>query len=270
MNCPPSISCPGQQVASLDPTTIAGQNAALGVTGNQQQLADLSSFGAADLASGGAGRIGTAQLPGQAGWGIPTGLQDAVTNPIMQRLQEQIMPGIQQNATAQGAFGGTRMQQMQNNAIRDATGAMADSLSRANLQARQQDITQRGQDINATMQGRQQDIQQNNLYNQAVGQGLRLIPQSINNLLAPGNTMMDIGQQRTAYEQALIDADKARFDFNQNAGFDALTRLGNRITMSPPGGGFTRKGRDATWLDYLGGAATGVGIINSIFDKDND
>lgn len=259
---------PGQQVASLDPNTVAGQNALLGSTNNMQQLADLSSFGAADLVNGGAGRIGPLQLPDQAGWGIPTGLQDAVTNPIMQRLQEQVLPGIQQSATGQGAFGGTRMMQMQNNAIRDASGQMADSLARANLSARGQDIQQRGQDINAALQGRGQDINQNNIYNQAVGQGLRLIPQSMNNLLAPGNTMMDVGQQRTAYEQALINADMDRFNFNQTAPLDALTRLGERISMRPPPGGVTLQGQDATWLDYLGGAATGVGIINSIFGED--
>lgn len=256
---------PGSQVAALDQNVIDGQNAALGVTGQQQQMADLSAFGAANLIDGGAGRVEGIDLPNQVGFGINPELESAVTNPIMRQLTERTLPSINLNATSQGAFGGTRHQQMMNNAASDATERMADSVARANLQARGQDISQRSTDINAMLQGRSQDINQNNLYNSAVRSGLGAVPSVIRNSLVPAQTQMDIGNQRTGYEQQLINADMNRFNFEQQAPYDQLTRLASRLQLAPPPGGV--QGQQADLSSILGGALWGLNLPN-VFTQD--
>jgi hypothetical protein len=250
---------PGQTVAGLDPNLIAGQNAQLGTVGQQGQLADLSAFAAGDLLQGGAGRIEGFDLPSQIGFGIDPGLQNAVMNPIMRNLEERVLPGLDLQATHQGAFGGTRHALMKGQAASDAVEQSAEAVARANLEARQQSIGQRAHDMQSMLEGRQQDVQQNQLYNTAVGAGINALPGAMGNLLMPGQTMMDIGKQRTAYDQALIDADKARFDFNQAAPIDALTRLQSRMTLQgAPGGAVTTiPGQDASWLNILGGGLAG-------------
>lgn len=253
---------PGQTVAGLDPNTIAGQNSALGTLPVQQQLADASGYGAGDLLGGGAGRIGGFNLPNQVGFGIDQGLENAVMNPIMQQLQERVMPGMNLAATQQGAFGGTRHGQMMSNAARDATGQAADAVARANLQARQQSIGQRGNDVQAMLQGRNQDINQNQLYNNAIQSGINAVPQAMESQLVPGNIMGQVGGARTAYEQSLIGADKARFDFNQGEAINNIDRLGNRMNLVPNGNTQTVQGQDGTWMNVLGGAMSGVSLAN--------
>lgn len=260
---------PGQTVAGLDPNTIAGQNSALGTLPVQQQLADAAGYGTGDLLMGGAGRIDGFNLPNQVGFGIDQGLENAVMNPIMQQLQEKVLPGINLAATSQGAFGGTRQGQMMSNAARDATGQAADAVARANLEARQQSIGQRNQDVQSMLQGRNQDINQNQIYNNAVQAGASAVPRAMEAQLVPGNIQGQVGGARTAYEQSLIGADKARFDFNQQASLDSVDRLGARMGQTPNGQIQTQQGQDGTWMNMLGGALSGVSLVNMFQNTNN-
>lgn len=250
---------PGSPVAGLDQNLIDGQNSQLGTVGVQQQLADLGTFGAGDLLQGGAGRIEGFDLPNQVGFGIDQGLENAVMNPIMDQLTQRVLPGLDLQATNQGAFGGTRHAMMKGQAASDAIGQASDSIARANLQARGQSIGQRGTDINAMLSGRSQDINQNQLYNSAVGAGINAVPGAMAAQLAPGQVQQDVGKQRSAYEQALIDADMNRFNFNQQAPMDALTRLQSRMTLNAPGGAIrTDPGQQGSWLGAIGGGLAGA------------
>lgn len=261
---------PGQQVAGLDPNTIAGQNSALGTTGVQQQLADLGTFGAGDLLQGGAGRIDGFNMPDQVGFGIDQGLENAVMNPIMRQLQERTLPGLDLQATNQGAFGGTRQGQMKANAVGNATGQAADAVARANLQARSQSIGQRSNDVNALLSGRGQDITQNQVYNNAIRSGVSAIPGAMDAQLAPSNIMQQVGGQRQMYEQALIDSDKTRFDFNQQAPIDALTRLQQRMTLNAPGGATqTTQGQQANLMTMLQGGFAGFNAGSQFTGNNN-
>jgi hypothetical protein len=49
-------------------------------------------------------------------------------------------------------------------------------------------------------------------------------------LLAPARTVSAVGAQQNSYDQALIDADRERFRFQQEAPETALDRLGSRIS----------------------------------------
>jgi hypothetical protein len=260
---------PGQTVAPLDPNTIAGQNSALGTLPVQQQMADAAGYGAGDMLMGGAGRIDGFNLPNQVGFGIDQGLENAVMNPIMRQLQEKVLPGINLNATSQGAFGGTRQGQMMSNAAQDATARAAEAVAQANLQARQQSIGQRSNDVQAMLSGRSQDINQNQIYNNAVRSGISAVPTAMDAQLVPSNIQGQVGQARTAYEQSLIGADKARFDFNQQAGIDSIDRLGQRMNLAPTGSINTLQGQDGTWLNMLGGALGGVSLVNSFQNTGN-
>lgn len=261
---------PARTVAELDPNTVAGQNLALGSTGIQQQLANLGTFSAGELASGGAGRVEGFQLPDQIGYGIDQGLQNAVMNPVMRELENRILPGIELQATSQGAFGGTRQAMMQGQAAANATEQAAEALARANMDARAQNIQQRETDIRSMLEGRSQDINQNQLYNQALQSATRAVPAMMGAQLVPSQTMIDVGKQRQAYEQSLINADMNRWDFEQMAPQDALTLLGQRMTMNFPSGSTGTTINPANAATILGGALTGTQLLNQFLGSNQN
>ena len=246
---------PGQTVANLDPLQIQGQNTALGNVGAQTALGQMGAMSAANLAAGG-DRVGGFQLADQVGFGLDPSLQAAVTNPIMRDLEQRVLPGMDLQATSQGAFGGSRAQQMKGQAGAQATEQMTDALTRANLAARGQTIDQRNSDITAQIHGRQQDINQNQLSNNARVQGLNAMQSAQGGLQAGANTMMDVGGQRQAYDQRLIEGDQARFNFGQNEWVDNLSRLGDRM-VQPSFGGQTLEGTGTNLAGGFGGALTG-------------
>lgn len=254
---------PGQTVADLNPLTIAGQNTALGTVNAQQDIANMMGGSLASLMSGG-NQVGGFQLQDQIGWGIDPALQDAVMDPIMRNLEQRVLPGLDMAATQQGAFGGTRQALMKGQAAANATEQASEALARANVQARQQSIAQRAGDISAQLQGRQQDIGQNQLMNQTMLAGMGMAPQVTQALLNPANTMMNIGQQRALYDQALLDADIARWNFGQQAPQDHIDRLGSRMSLIPTTGYSTvAYGTDGSAANILGGALGGLSLYNS-------
>lgn len=260
----------GDTVATLDPNVIAGQNAILGNVPLMQQLGDVGALAAGELAGGGAGFIEGFDLPDQVGFGIDPALEAATLNPVMRELENRILPGIQQNATAQGAFGGTRQANQVASAINTAAERGTDALGRLNLTARGQTIGQRAGDINAQLAGRSQDIQQNQIYNQALRSGVDGVNAAMGAQVIPGQTQLDIGTQRTGYEQELINADRERFEFNRDEPMNALTLLGERLNFASPSGGTTTVNDPASFSDILGGVLAGSQIPGQIFGGGDD
>jgi len=125
----------------------------------------------------------------------PTSEQSqAVISPMIANLQSQILPSIGSRAIQQGAFGGDR-QRVQEQAAAEATaGAATQALLRNQLQGMSA--------LGAAQQG----------------------------LLAPATTASRVGAQQQAYNQALVDAARERFQFEQQAPETALDRLGSRIS----------------------------------------
>lgn len=70
------------------------------------------------------------------------------------------------------------------------------------------------------------------------------------------------GQATDAYQQALIDADKARFDFNQTSPWDTLQRYQSAISGNYGSLQSTPYFQANPYLNALGGAATGLGLYN--------
>lgn len=255
---------PGDTVAGLDPNVIAGQNELLGIAPLQRQLGDMGAFAAGELASGGAGFVEGFDLPDQVGFGIPQDLQDATLSPVMSALNRRLNQ-INTTATAQGAFGGSRMGQQISGAFEDASEAGTEALTRANLAARGQSIQQRQGDITSMLEGRGQDIRQGQLYNQALASGVNALAGAAGALALPGQTQLDVGRQRTAYEQSLIDADRERFEFNRDEPMNALDLLGRRLTLTPGTGSTQASRTPANFASILGGAIAGSQLPGQIF-----
>lgn len=256
---------PGQTVANLNPLTVAGQNWMIGQTPKQEQIADMAGSNFIDLSLGGAPRIGGFQLAPQVGFGIDQGLQDAISNPIYRQLAERILPATDLAATSQGAFGGTRHQQLRDQAGVDATERMAEQTALANLQARQQSIGQRAGDISALLSGRGQDIGQNQMYNQNLQAAINAAPGIMQNFLSPGATMQAIGSDRQGYEQSLLNADFSRWMYGQQAPYDAISRLGTYLgQVQPSGSTMTQQGVQGSPANIFGGALAGLQFYNML------
>lgn len=258
----PQSYYPGQTVAGLDQATIDGQNQQLSTTQRLQDMANRSGRGALSLSEGGAAPIGGFQLEDQIGFGIPQEYQSAIMDPIMRELNNNIIPGIHTGAQAQGAFGGSRMQQQKSDAAEQATKAATDAMIMGNLQARQQSIGQRAGDIGAQLTGRAQDISQNQVTNNAMATGSQLMNEAMAQQLLPGQVMQSVGNQRTLYDQSLIDADKTRFDWNRQESNDVLNRLMAQLNLTPNGGTVTQ-GQSGGPMDALLAFMQGTNMYNT-------
>ena len=118
----------------------------------------------------------------------------AVIDPFIARLQGQILPGIGSQAIRQGAFGGSRQALQEQQAAEATAGAATQAMLRNQLAA------------------------------------MGALPTAQRGLLAPSQTLSEVGAQQQAYNQALIDAERQRFAFEQQAPETALDRLASRIS----------------------------------------
>jgi len=152
----------------------------------------------------------------------------AVMAPAIAKLQSEILPGIGSRAIQQGAFGGDR-QRVQEQAAAEATaGAATQALLRNQLAGMSS--------LGAAQQG----------------------------LLAPATTASQVGAQQQQYQQALIDAARERFQFEQQAPETALDRLGSRISGIQLGqiGTSTSSGGGGSDLAQAAGAGlVGYGLL---------
>ena len=125
----------------------------------------------------------------------PTSEQSqAIMDPFIGRLQSQILPSIGSRAIQQGAFGGDRQRIQEQQAAEATAGAATQAMLRNQLAA------------------------------------MSALPRAQASLLAPSRTLSAVGAQQQAYDQALINADRQRFMFEQQAPETALDRLASRIT----------------------------------------
>lgn len=204
---------PGSTIAPESQQTIAARQLVSGATprllGQAAQAGDAFS-----------------NLASPAGYSVDPRLAEAVSRPVMQQFQEQILPSIRSSAVSQGAFGGTRQGLVEGQAARDATGAISDSIAQAALAGRSQDIQSR---LGAL--GSLGSLQQG--------------------YLTPIGALSGAGAQEQAYQQALVDADRQRFEFNQQAPGYALDQLLSRITGVNLGGiTATKQGADQQYFNY--------------------
>jgi hypothetical protein len=98
--------------------------------------------------------------------------------------------------------------------------------------------------------------------NNAMSSGIAGINDSMTQQLMPGQVMQNVGNQRTLYDQSLIDADKARFDWNRQESNDTLNRLMGYLNLGPQGGQVLQ-GQSGSPLDALMGFVQGTNMYNT-------
>lgn len=118
----------------------------------------------------------------------------AIIDPMIANLQSKILPGIGSQAIQQGAFGGDRQRVQEQMAAEGTAGAATSALLRNQLAA------------------------------------MSALPGAQRGLLQPSMTASTVGAQQQAYNQALINAARERYSFEQEAPETALDRLASRIS----------------------------------------
>lgn len=272
-----------------------------GIGATNQAMNSLMGYGNSGVTQQGTGQMASsmAQL-NQAGDfqnnpAFQAALQSAI-RPVTQQFQEQVMPGIKQGAIEAGQMGSSRQGVAEGIASRgymDTVGDIGANMGNAayaqGLQALQasgqlgQNLANMGlgatQNAGALGQasaalGGQASANMSNLGSNFYGQGLTALGQSsalTNGVqqaqLAPGQIINQIGQQRTADQQAQLSDQVNRYNYQQNLPYtmisDYLSLLngaqGGQTTSQQSGGGGSNRAMGA-----LGGAGTGA-MIGSAF-----
>ena len=224
---------PGSTVAPLAPETQQAQEAMRQyASGPAQQLAGQTTA-AQQFALGPVLDVGNNPYV--------QGAAQAAVNPVVDALLERALPAVRHGAVAAGGYGGSRQQLAEANAVRDATQAMVDRTA--------------------------------GLYERAYGQGLdtfarglALAPQTLQAGAAPAQMLDLVGQQQRDYQQALIDDQIARHNFEQSL---PATRLAQylQFVQGNYGGTTMSTGRapgGSAMSGLMGGAMGGAALGSMI------
>jgi hypothetical protein len=161
--------------------------------------------------------------------------------PVQERFQEQIIPGIRNRGIQEGAFGGAR-EQLQ-------LGQAAEGFSEEAL-----NIASR---IAFENFARERAIQQ--------GSG-SLVAQGLGLELTPGQILSEIGGQRQGFQQNILDENRQQFAQNQAAPFAGLAQFASLLGIPNFGNQQQQQqgGQGSTFGNVLqggaGGAASGAAL----------
>jgi hypothetical protein len=164
---------------------------------------------------------------------------DAAINPAVRAFQTAMMPTIRNDFGGGENYGGSRR------AV--ATGLASDALAR--------NIFNTSATMASTAYGQGLDAQ---------SRALALTPQTMQAMQQPGLLMDTVGQQQQGYQQDLINAEMAKWNFNQQAPWQSLAQYQQMVTGNYGGQGTaTQTTPTATpnrALSAMGGAAAGFAV----------
>lgn len=207
--------------------------------------------GAFDAAAGAAGNIQSGQLPmvrdaNQFGLNfvqdIPNNqvVQDATQaaiNPVQQRLERQILPGLDSSAAMAGQVGSSRHGVVQANALNDFSRAALDATA--------------------------------NIQNNALGQGMNMFSNTLAQQpaiagmeSAPANILDAAGQRRRGLDQQNINAQIQRHNFQYDEPLDRMQQYRDLITGNYGGSATVSQPGISDGQAFLGGALTGYGLLS--------
>lgn len=212
---------PESTVAGQSQNTLAGQQLALDASAPIAGLGFGAAQGVGGLLGGQQGNIladpnSIANSASMAALDPTSAQNQALISPLLAQLQGQVLPGIGSQAIQQGAFGGSRQGISEQAAAEGFAGAATDAIFRNQLAGQQ-----------ALAGNISQGLGQNRA--DILG-GAGAIPGISSALLEPSRITSAVGAQQEGFDQALINAARQRFDFNQQAPETALDRLGSRIS----------------------------------------
>lgn len=219
------------RVAGFDPLQTQGQNAVLGATGQQQQVAN-NAGNATNFLLGPALDVNSNPY-----------LQSAIAagvRPIQENLVESTLPAIRSEAATTGNFGSSRQGIAEGLAAKGASQAIADTSARMASDA----------------------------YNTGIGamqNAIQLSPQTMANYLTPGLTMSGVGDVRQGQAQALLDQQASDFSYNQLAPYLTSSDL-LAAAYGIPGGSTTASatGPRNSVLGGIGGGASLGSALGSV------
>jgi hypothetical protein len=191
---------PGSTVAGFNPAETQGRQMVAGAVPQLQQTAGV--------ASGSLNTLQAAQDPQNNPFLKAT--TDAAIRPVFEHLTEMVLPNIRGGFGAAGGFGGSRQSLAESLATKNATRQAFDATSQIGSNAY-------GQGLNAAQSA------------------IQLAPNVQAAQIAPGEVLAGTGAQERALEQARIDEQIARHQYNQNLPYTRLAEFGNMISR-PYGG----------------------------------
>jgi hypothetical protein len=184
---------PGSTVAGFTPQEEAGHTAIAGAAG---QMADTFTNSVAPAIQTGLGAIDVANNP------YVKAAAEAAIRPVTENLQQNILPSIRNAAVGTGNQGSTRQGIAEGLAIKGANQTAADTT--------------------ASMYS--------NAYNSglsSLGNTLSMIPSLQEASLQPGQTITGLGEQQRALEQANLNEQIARWQYEQALPYQNLTEFAN-------------------------------------------
>jgi len=222
---------PGQTYADFDPIQTNSQNLAMQYAGGMPMHNMLQNMQ-------GASNYGMNAVYDPESNPVLQRYVESATRPLNQAYNEQIMPGIQDQAVGTGGLGGSRQ-------------GVAEGIASRSLM----DATS---DISTGIY--------NNAYNtgmEAQQRALAMAPQTLGLGMMPSNIYGQIGDQRQALAQQGINEDINRYNFNTTADYDRYSQYLNTL-QGTPWGGSTVTGADPNASSGLaqgmGGALAGGGL----------
>ena len=249
-------------VASFDPSETAAQRATLGYATGPRPAAQQAAAENALIGSLG-GQTGFDPTQTQnllagnvrTGAGTPyTGMENALTQGVIDNLNSNILPGVREAQVRYQPGGGTRTDLETNKAIvRAVQGGLTKPLAEMYGGAYQQAQGMR-------MPAAEMGVQQKQY-------GQQMYPSIMNAPLGMYNAMGGVGEQRRAMSQEGINQDMARYQYESNAGQNALR---NYMAMVTGDYGSTTTSTTNAPKDYsalMGAAGTlGAGALMAFSD----
>ena len=242
-------------VASFDPTETAAQRATIGYTTGpraaaQQAAAENALIGSLSGQTGFDPTQTSDLLAGnvRTGTGTPyKAMEDALTTGVIDNLTGKILPGVREASVRYQPGGSTRTDLETNKAITGAVqGGLVKPLAEMYGGAYQQ------------AQGMRMPAAEMGIQQRQYGQGV--YPSIMNAPIGMYDSLGAVGEQRRAMSQRGIDQDMARYQYESNAGQNALRNYmamvtgdyGSTTTATTPG---SRDNTAANLIGTLGSAA---------------
>jgi hypothetical protein len=225
---------PGSTVAGFNQNDIMAQNLLKDKASETAQFRDTNVMPAVQT---GLNSYDVANNP------VVQRMAQASTQPIIQQLNEEVLPNIRSGAIAQGSLGGSRQ------ALAEGQGMGRAAQAAMNTSA--------------------------GVYGSAYGQGLGLLSSNLGQMPAiqnlayqPGQVLAGVGEQQRNMEQSKINEDIARYTYNEQLPYQKLTEYSNLI--GKPFGGQSTSEVTATGGETgqtIGGVLAGLGTVLDLWRK---
>lgn len=223
---------PGQRITDLSPNIIQGRESATNVANNiLPQLINQTQGTQSFLSSSDLLRPDANPYLAQTA--------NAAIQPIVNQLTQSILPQISGGAIQAGGFGGDRQGVFEAKAVDDFTRNVGNITS--------------GIYSNAYSQGLDTMLQ-----------GLALSPQTLGLQTLPSSILQSVGAGETAYDQALLDDEISRFNYEQNLPWMNLERYTNLLNPYTGFGSSTSEsGQNPLTAGLMGGLGT-YGLLETL------